>query len=170
MSRKKLFAIGIGIALGVLVGVILFWPYYHTHWSPEARLARATGMDPTVYVRARDIDMKARHTHSLSSADMAQIKTFLNYEASNRPSIIRMRAIDALTQLRHTPYAVEAQRLIQTKLSDPDPYVRIFALRHLNAMNPQLGAQEAERLLFDPNEDVRSEASLILKYDKGVQP
>ncbi|CEK17280.1 hypothetical protein CWRG_01783 [Chthonomonas calidirosea] len=81
-----------------------------------------------------------------------------------------MRAIDALTQLRHTPYAVEAQRLIQTKLSDPDPYVRIFALRHLNAMNPQLGAQEAERLLFDPNEEVRSEASLILKYDKGVQP
>ncbi|HLI48006.1 MAG TPA: HEAT repeat domain-containing protein [Chthonomonas sp.] len=165
MRNKKLLSISIGVTLGVLVSAILFWRYYNTHWSYDARLARATGIDPTVYIEARDLDMKARHTHSLSSAEIAQIKLFLNYRAS----IIRYRAIDALTQLRHTPYAIEAQKLIQTKLSDPNPYVRIFALRHLNAMNPRLAAQEAEHLLSDPVEAVRSEASLILQNDKGQQ-
>jgi len=92
----------------------------------------------------------ARSRSNRVNDDLVTIANDVNYAG-----IVRASALTRLSQ----PYDDDAAQAIRESLNDPDPLLRIGALRALRQLPPQFRLSEGTRLLGDPVRGVRLEAA-----------
>ncbi|NLH97867.1 MAG: HEAT repeat domain-containing protein [Chthonomonadales bacterium] len=146
----------VGVLFLALVAVGLYaWPRY---LSPSARLARSRGYDPVKYSSVKSLQMQAVRGEKLTAADIARLEGL----ACDQNPFIAARALTALQSAAGSDQEKAAQDIARDKLSSDHPLVRLYALSTLAKLRASDTREYAERMLKDPNVDVRKAAERIL--------
>lgn len=141
----------------LLAGVagLYAWPRY---LSPSARLARSRGFDPIKYSSVRALQAEAVGGAAFTGQKLAELERL----ACDDDPFIAARALTALRGAAGSDQATAAQDIARDKLSSDHPLVRIYALNTLAKLKASDTRESAERMMKDPNVDVRNTAQRIL--------
>lgn len=158
VSRLGWSALVILVLVAVAAGMYL-WPRY---LSPSARQARARGFEPVKYASVKSLQMKGVKGDRLSATDVAELEKL----ACDEDPFIAARALTALRNAAGSEQEKAAQNIARDKLSSDHPLVRSYALKTLAVLGAPDSREYAERMLKDPNVDVRKTAERILAKPK----
>jgi HEAT repeat protein len=146
------------LTLGAALVAITAFASCASVFGAEAPSTDSARHDSPAMAEVRQLQREVIKKKSLSPPEMAHLRKLTN----DKDPFVRARALTALGGLLASPQAKDAAAIARSKLGDPDPLVRSYALRGLEKLKaPDLVAQ-ARKLMNDPNARVRQRAAGIV--------